>query len=624
MTSSLSLLLRPLVALEAWFARRTRALSGPRAPMLAAVLVPLLFGLMSLMLGQDDGWDMKNYHLYNPHALLNGRMGVDIAPGQWQSYFNPTLDLPYYLMTAWFPGPVTGFVFGVLHGLNFVLLFAIARCVLGADQGGGYRVPLLLGIAGACSAGFLSELGNSMGDNMTALLVLGALLILLRRWDQLQQWSRAAVLAALGAGFVMGLGTGLKLTNATYALALCAAFAVAPGTLWLRFRLAFLFGVATLAGIAVTAGWWLLKMWQAFGNPLFPQFNGIFRSPLAQQVAVMDAFHLPKNALEALFWPIVFTFDFLRVSEVALRQTIWPIVYLLFIGVCAYLLFVRVTKRRDGKPALAPRACFVLVFFALGYLGWMKLFSIHRYLIPIEMLAPLVVWVLLQRVLAPGAARRVGGWVLAFTTLAVFPFVTWGHAPWASKSFSAELPPFAQPASTIVFTAHVHPPMGWMATLMPKEVSVVSLVGFPSTPAHVDRINAVIASRPGPHYAMLYANKNYKQDSVPRKLKLAQMLGLTESEAGCAKLDRILKRVRFQVQMQPLAGAPGGQHCALELQPKYRMDLPALDRAVVAEAQKTLQGYGLALDGTACKIYPAHIGADPYPYQLCPVMVVPR
>ena len=624
MTPSTPLPLRPFAALEAWFARRTRALSGPRAPFIAALLVPLLFGLMSLMLGQDDGWDMKNYHIYNPYALLNDRMDIDIAPAQWHSYFNPTLDIPYYLMTTWFPGPVVGFVFGVLHGLNFVLVFAIARNVLGADQGGGYRVPLLLAVAGACSAGFLSELGNSMGDNMTALLVLAALLILLKRWDQLQQWSRAAVLAVLLAGFVMGLGTGLKLTNATYAVALCAAFFVAPGTLWLRFRLAFLFGVATLAGIAITAGWWWLKMWQAFGNPLFPQFNSIFRSPLAQQVAVMDTFHFPHNALETLFWPVVFTFDFLRVSEVELRQTIWPIVYLLFIGVCAYLLYLRVARKSDGKPALAPRACFLLLFFALGYLAWLKLFSIHRYLIPIELLAPLVVWVLLQRVLPQGAARRVGGWVLAFTTLAVFPFVTWGHAPWASKSFSAEVPPFTQPGSTIVFTAHVHPAMGWMATLMPKEVSVVSLVGFPGTQAYTDRINAVIAGRPGPHYAMLFASKNYKQDSVPRKLKLAQMLGLTDSAAGCAKLDGILKRVRFQVQMLPLEGAPGGQHCALELQPKYRMDLPALDRAVVTEAQKTLQGYGLALDGAACKIYPAFIGADPYPYQLCPVKAAPR
>jgi hypothetical protein len=621
--TSMPPLARPLAALERWFARRTAALSGQRAPCIAVLLVPLLFGLLSLMLGQDDGWDMKNYHLYNAHALLNGRLAVDMAPGQFQSYFNPTLDIPYYLLVSSFPGPVAGFVFGVLHGLNFVLVLAIARSVLGATAAEGYRVPLLLAIAGVCGAGFLSELGNTMGDNMTSLLVLAALYMLLKRWDQLRQWNAAAVSAANASGFVMGLGTGLKLTNATFAVALCLAFFMAPGSLWLRIRLAFVFGVGTLAGIAVTAGWWFLKMWQTFGNPLFPQFNNIFHSPLAVPQGVADTAHLPKTMLETLFWPMVFSFDFTRVSELVLHQTIWPIVYLLFVGVCAYLLYLRMAKKGDGgTPVLAPRARFLLLFFAIAYLVWMKLFSIYRYLVPVELLAPLVVWILLQRVLAPATARRIGGWVLAFTTLAVFPFVTWGHASWASKGFSAELPVFAQPASTIVFTAHGHPPMGWMATFMPKDVSVISLgSGFPETPAYVDRIKAVIASRPGPHYAMLFASKNYKETSMQRKLGIAQWLGLTDSAADCAKLDSILQRVRFQVQMKPLPGAPNGQHCALELQPKYRMDVPALDREIIAAAEKNMANYGLKLDGAGCKIYPAAIGADPYPYQLCPVTV---
>jgi hypothetical protein len=120
---------------------------------------------------------------------------------------------------------------------------------------------------------------------------------------------------------------------------------------------------------------------------------------------------------------------------------------------------------------------------------------------------------------------------------------------------------------------------------------------------------------------MLFASKNYKETSMQRKLEIAQSLGLTDSAASCAKLDSILQRVRFQVQMKPLLGASNGQHCALELQPKYRMDLPALDREIIAAAEKNLANYGLKLDGAACKIYPAAIGADPYPYQLCPVAV---
>src|SRR5207244_919974 len=90
-------------ALAGWLERRSAVLTRPGAMRAAMLLVPPLFGLLALALGQDDNWDLKNYHLYNAYALLNGRLGVDLAPGQWQSYFNPTLDLVYYGLMAALP-----------------------------------------------------------------------------------------------------------------------------------------------------------------------------------------------------------------------------------------------------------------------------------------------------------------------------------------------------------------------------------------------------------------------------------------------------------------------------------------------------------------------------------------
>ena len=43
----------------------------------ARLIVPILFGLFSLALGQDTNWDLYNYHLYNPFALLNGKLDID-------------------------------------------------------------------------------------------------------------------------------------------------------------------------------------------------------------------------------------------------------------------------------------------------------------------------------------------------------------------------------------------------------------------------------------------------------------------------------------------------------------------------------------------------------------------
>lgn len=427
-----------LAQLEAWWLRRTALLEHPRAAARAAILVPLLCGLMSLAMGQDDSYDMRNYHLYTAHALLNDRLGVDLAPAGFHSYFNPLLDVPYFLLTKSFPAPVAGFVFGALQGLAFVLVAAIARQLLGPG-----RLALLLGLAGIAGAGFLSELGNSMGDNFTALLVLASIYWLLRHWEQLSARGSRAVRVLLAAGALMGLGLGLKLTNVSYAVGACAALLTVAAPLWTRVRVSFVFGIGVLAGMAATAGYWMLRMWSTYGNPLFPQFNNIFHSPMAAEFGVIDLIHLPRNAGEALLWPFVFTRDMSRVAEVPIHQIIWPLLYVAVAawGVMTLLRKARASRGGQGDPGgLAPGGVFLLVFTAVSYLVWMRVFSIYRYLVPIELLAPLLFWLLLHTLATPSVARRVGGGLLLAASLAVLPFTTWGHAGWAKHAFTADRP----------------------------------------------------------------------------------------------------------------------------------------------------------------------------------------
>lgn len=615
--------------MEAWFARRTAVLAHARAPAIAAWTVPILFGLVSVVLGQDDNWDLLNYHWYNPYALLNGRLDLDMAPGQWQSYFNPLIDIPYYLLNTHLPGPLVGFLMGCVHGLNFVLLLAIARQLLGARPERD-RLALLLAAAGTCGTGFLSQVGNTMGDNLTALLILGALLVVLRGWEHLTSWSGQAAGLMLLSGLLMGLGTGLKLTNAPYAVALCAALLVLPASWPQRFVLAFTQGLGVLAGIAITAGYWWITLWERFGNPLFPQFNNIFRSPLAQQLGVIDNHHMPQNALEALFWPFVFVVQWTRVTEIPLKMAMVALLYAL-----ALLFLARLLRERIDAPEapagrarrmVAPRARFLLAFALVGYLVWMKLFGIYRYLIPVELLAPLLAWLLIERLAAPGRGTRTGGWLLALATLVVFPFATWGHAGWSSWSepaFSADVPAIARPADTIVFTAHGDPPMGWLATFYPREVRVIALAGgFPESPAWLARIQAALAERPGPHYLMLAVTGSEEEDSLRRKQGLADMLGLTGDAAGCARLEKLLGKVRVKADYQAVS-APGRQ-CTLAMQQRQADELRERRQALMLATHGHLARYGLALDESSCRIHAAAVGAGPRPFQFCRVNLAPK
>lgn len=602
--------------LESWACRRSAPLNQPRAAVRLYWIMPFLFGLLSLVLGQDDNWDLRNYHLYGPHAFLHDKVGLDLGPARFQGYFNPALDLSYYLMTQYLPGPLVGFVLGCLHGLNFVLLSAIARQLLPAAP---TRTTLLLALACTCAPAFLGEVGNSMGDNTTSLLVLGALYLVLRQWEALQHWGARAALAAAAAGLLMGLGLGLKLTNVTYAVALCLAFFAVPLGFWGRVRLAFVFGVGVLAGLFTTAGFWLLKMWQVFGNPLFPQFNNLFHSPLAAERGVIDTYFLPKNLGETLLWPFIFTHDMLRVVEVPLRQLIWPMAYVAVLALGAAWLLRRLGLLAPAAP-LPGRSRYFLLFFCLAYLAWMQLFSIYRYLVPIELLAPLVVWLCLHAVLPAPAAARSGAWLLLVAAVAVWPFTSFGRAGWTERSFSAEVPALAQPGQTVVFIAQPHPPLAWLAMFYPEQVAFVGLgTGFPESPRYRERMKALMTERAGPHYLMLAGARNPKASGLRRKRDAAELLGLTGSPEGCARLAGLLRRVRFQVDVHP---APDGR-CTLELQPRYQLDLAAMDRAVEAEAAQQARQYGVLLEPGSCRSYAAAVGTEAYPYRLCRVQIAP-
>jgi hypothetical protein len=611
----MTILNRSLAALDACFVRRTAFLTHTRAGLVAAVLIPVLFGLISVAIGQDDNWDLRNYHLYNVYALLNDRIGFDLAPARFQTYFNPTLDLLYYGLNRWLSPPAAAFVMGALHGLNFVLLLAIARKLAGAVA--DMRLPLLLAGAGVLGPGFRGELGNTMGDNMTALLVLGALYLILSRWEALLDRGAKAATAVLCAGLLMGLGTGLKLTNAPYAVALCLAFFAVPLPYRQRLGLAFLFGGGVLAGVALTGGWWFLKMWQLFGNPLFPQFNNIFHSPWATEIGVIDASYVPRTLLEYLQWPFIFANDFHRVTEVPTILSMWPATYVLF-AVCGVVLLLR-RLLGAARLSISPRGRFFLLFFGLAYLVWMGMFGIYRYLVPLELLVPLVIWLLWRSIaVSVQAAHRLAGVMLVALLLCAIPTPKWGNAQWGERAYSAEVPAFEQPGQSVVFIAQPEPPMAWLATMFPSQVKFIGVdTGFPESPAWRQRMRLAVAERSGPHYVMLGAAKNEKLNTLQNKLAVAQWLGFTQDAAGCAKLDWLGRFVRLQVELRHL---PSGG-CTFELPPQYRgVDLATPDRAIVDAAAQHLQRFGITLDAASCKVYPAALARRTYLYQLCRVM----
>src|SRR6201996_4670806 len=85
-------------------------------------LAPFAFGLLAIHLGQDANWDLRNYHFYNAYAFLNDRYAQDLLPSQTPYFYNPLLDVPFFLIATHAPARVAGFALGFVQGLNFILL----------------------------------------------------------------------------------------------------------------------------------------------------------------------------------------------------------------------------------------------------------------------------------------------------------------------------------------------------------------------------------------------------------------------------------------------------------------------------------------------------------------------
>ncbi len=243
-------------------------------------VVTLGWGVFVICLGKDLSWDFRNYHWYIPYAFLNGRMGMDISVAHQATFYNPSLDIPFYWLATHTPSWFALGVLGMAQGLNVVPLYLMGRDLL--------RVPHAKLAAGVltllCMTGglTLSLSGTTYYDPVMSVFILSALAIILLNRDTLRDAGIARGMALSGiAGLLVGIPVGLKLPEAPFALGLAAALALLPGTWKHRGSRVVAAGIGGLIGVLLVAGYWYVKMYHLTGNPLFPYFNQYFQSPLA-------------------------------------------------------------------------------------------------------------------------------------------------------------------------------------------------------------------------------------------------------------------------------------------------------------------------------------------------------
>lgn len=465
-----------------------------------------IFGYQSVRLGQDANWDLRNYHYYNAYALLHGRLDVDYAPAGFHTYHNPLVDVPFYMMIESFRPKWAGFAFGALHGVSFWLMFQLACSIIGnVHRLHNVLLALVCAGVGMYGAGIVSELGTTLHDLTVTPLLIGSLLLLCRPPSADRAAPPISLTAAVVAsGFLLGAAVGLKYTFAMYGPGLGLGVLILRGRE--RFLTPMLYWTASaVIGLAATAGYWMYQLWSRFGNPFGSYYNGVFQSPYFEEVNFTASRFLPRNIIQLLFYPFYFRASQLTISELPLQEVRFALAYVLILAVIlAWVL------RHIGRPRLMPATIsfsrnewILLTFFVSSYILWQRQFSVYRYLVSLELVAPLVIYVLLRQLIAKPYTRLLVCSILFLLVVGTMQAPNWGRVPWADTFFGTVAPAIPEPSRSLVLIS-ASEPVSFMIPAFPASVRFIRIdPSFvkPNTKMN-EEIQDIIARHDGPAFVL--------------------------------------------------------------------------------------------------------------------------
>lgn len=400
--------------------------------------------LVSCLLGKDMTWDTLDYHLYAGFSALHDRFEQDYFAAGPQSYFNPYVYVPFYLLaTSRLTALAVASILAVLQSgllwLSYELALAVVPQATAQTRIAMGVCAVLLSLVNPI---LINQLGGSSADVITAEIVLAGWLLLVHA---VQAPGHAKL---LGAGLLLGAASALKLTNSLHALSGCLMLLFLPAVWRMRLRYAASCLLAMACGFLLLAVPWAVHLERHFGNPLFPLFNGIFRSPQFPTSHMQDLRFVPGSLGEALWRPFAIAAP-VELVDVEATSPDLRYAVVLALAVIALLRWSSRWLRGPAGPA-GPTISFqparpLLALggaFLLDWVLWLSVSGNGRYFIPMACVAAVLIVVLIFRLLAARTRVRNGLIVaiIAAQVLAVCggatyrDHVAWDHGPWFEVS----------------------------------------------------------------------------------------------------------------------------------------------------------------------------------------------
>ena len=496
--------------------------------------------IASVQKGQDVNWDLRNYHIRDPYTVFQGRMDVDLDPASMQSYFNPTLDLPFYALStgplAYYPRLLAA-VMGLPFGALILSVLLLSHRLFGSL--GGFTGPLVTILAAGSAvtgAATLTQLGTTFNEVPVAALVVFGLLSGLPRPDQLLAASGGKRMAL--AGLLFGAAAGLKLTALIHAPAFCITLLFfMPFARWLRSVVAFSVGWAI--SFLLLAGWWLVELYARFGNPFFPMFNGYFRSPWYPPTDIYDAHFLPNSPLQWVFYPFWWLVEPSRInSDLEYRD---PRLAFFLVAVVVALGWTLFSRNREAVAAGRARNV-IVVYAVIAYGFWLYSFSIMRYGIVLEITGTFTVVIVLAQITQSIRTRYRSPLLVGVVAAVAIFYGLWtrpsdyGHIPYGTQVFAVDMSWTPKDTLFIAITG----PTAYVTAFVPPDRDVQT-IGF----SYLNRLAAdwlltkrsreIVASHRGPIELLIPPDDSSMLVYLP-------MIGISPQPGACRQIASNLDR----------------------------------------------------------------------------------
>lgn len=504
--------------------------------------------IVNYVLGKDMMWDTLDYHLYAGFSALHDRFSQDYFAAGPQSYFNPYIYVPFYLLArSGMPALVATSILAIVQSGILWLTYEIATTIASPIPGKRVAVGVCAVALAFANPILIAELGSSYSDITTAELVLGGWLLLVRAIGS------PGTATVLCAGLLLGAASALKVTNAAHALAAFVLLLFVPIKWSARLRVAALFALALGSAFTLLALPWAIQLQRHFGNPVFPLLNDIFRSPQYTTGLTLDYRFIPDSLLNALWRPFAIAAPIGMIdSEYPSPDLRYAVLLLLFIlGLFQWMslrfrAFCSGTNSAlhlAGMRMLAALGC----GFLLDWILWLTVSGNGRYFIGMACIAAVLVVALTFRLLEarPWLRKCLIGIVMSVQVVQLAIGAGYRvHVPWDGGQWFEVSVPKSVAATSNLYFLFGNPSNAFLAPYLAPGSAFVNVGGayeLGSDGATGVRIRSLI-QRYQPHIwvVMIDPRRGAERSSGPPDLTLVddelERFGLRTDPRDCSRI----------------------------------------------------------------------------------------